>query len=169
MYLFNVRLVNLLEEARGKSALITSKPGWMSKTWTRRATGGIWIYGDMDQVKYLNNACWNWGERLDNMIFCGFLIIKKLWFPWRVMTVFFFALLQFPMLVLVLDLNGSYSLQPELTTSETPSHFPEFLALPSSSDLEAFAYIYFTKFLPGRQGWENHMTHYYALYRVARC
>lgn len=46
-----------MEEARGRSALITSKPGWMSKILARRATGGIWICADMDPVKYLNDAC----------------------------------------------------------------------------------------------------------------
>lgn len=63
------------------------------------------------------------------------------------MTVLFFALLQFLMLVSVLDLNGLCSLQPELTTSEMPSHFPEFLALPSSSssDLEVFAYYIYLR------------------------
>lgn len=61
------------------------------------------------------------------------------------MTVLFFALLQFPMLVSVLDLNGSYSLQPELTTLETPYHFPESLALLSFSVLRC-SHI----FLPGR-------------------
>ena len=64
------------------------------------------------------------------------------------MTNLFFSLMQFPMLVLVLDLNGLYSLQLELTTSEMPSRFPEFLALLSFSDVKVFANIYFTKFLP---------------------
>ena len=87
------------------------------------------------------------------------------------MTNLFFFLLQFPMLVLVLDLNGLYSLQLELTTLEMPSRFPEFLALPSFSDVKVFANIYFTKLLPGDsflgvEGKHTHIAHYYALYRV---
>ena len=52
MCLYKIRLASLLVEAKGKSVLITLKLGWTSKILTRKATGGIWIYGDMDQVKY---------------------------------------------------------------------------------------------------------------------
>lgn len=48
--------MNLLEEAKEKNDLITLKVGWMNQILTKIATGGIWICGDMDQVKYRNHA-----------------------------------------------------------------------------------------------------------------
>jgi hypothetical protein len=58
MFLSNIRLVSLLVEAKGKNVLITLKLVWTSKIWTRISTGGIWIYDDMDQVKYLTMLNW---------------------------------------------------------------------------------------------------------------